>query len=221
MGAAVHPDSAVYKTYKCKPSDQFSGFTWCSIKHPMTGKFGPYDSWVTILHSDANIAVFILQDVIPAYFSPGDVDREIQRLSQRFGQTPRVLNGDARADAPHSVIATWGDVTLTSLDESTMEALRSGETITAGLLIDFLAGSQKSAREGLPVFHLGGSAGYIWAASYDDNGKGRLRITAVNPGLLPEGPGQRAPNDGGDDREPTAQAAHYREEPVPRGRRSR
>ena len=50
----------------------------------MTGRFGPYDSWVTILHSDANIAVFILQDIIPAYFSPGDAEREIQRLSQSF-----------------------------------------------------------------------------------------------------------------------------------------
>ena len=85
------------------------------------------------------------------------------------------------------MIAAWGDVTLTPLDESIMGALRRNETITAGLLIDFLAGSQKSAREGLPVFHLGGGAGYLWAAAYDDNGKGRLRMTAVNPSLLPAG----------------------------------
>ena len=193
MGAAVHPDSAVYKTYKCTPSDQFPGFTWCATKHHMRGKFGPYDSWVTILHSDANILVFILQEIVPAYFSPGDADTEIDRLSQHFGQAARVLNGDSRPDAPHSVIAAWGDVTLTPLDESIMGALRRGETITAGLLIDFLAGSQKSAREGLPVFHLGGGAGYLWAAAYDDNGKGRLRMTAVNPSLLPGGPVEPTP----------------------------
>ena len=80
VGAPVYPDSPSYKAYKCRPSQEFPGFTWCGIKHPMTGKFGPFHSWVTILHSDANTAVFILQDVIPAYFSPGDVDREIQRL---------------------------------------------------------------------------------------------------------------------------------------------
>jgi hypothetical protein len=185
VGAAVHPDSLGYKTYKCRPSDEFPSFTWCAVKHPMTGKFGPYDSWVTILHSDANIAVFILQDVIPAYFSPSDAEREIDRLSQYFGQAARVLTGDPRADAPHSVIAAWGDVTLTPLDESTMEALRRGETITTGLVIDFLADSRKSAREGLPVFRMGGGAGYIWAAKFDDTGKGRLRVTAVNPSLLP------------------------------------
>ena len=188
VGATVHPDSPAYRAYKCRPSDEFPGFTWCAIKHPMAGKFGPYNSWVTILHSDANIVVFILQDVIPAYFSPGDAEREIDRLSKYFGQAARVLTGDSRPDAPHSIIASWGDVTLTPLDESTMEALRRGETITAGLVIDFLADSRKSAREGLPVFHMGGGAGYIWAAKFDDTGKGRLRITAVNPALLPAGP---------------------------------
>ena len=27
LGSAVYPDSAVYKAYKCRPSDQFPGFT--------------------------------------------------------------------------------------------------------------------------------------------------------------------------------------------------
>ena len=148
---------------------------------------------MTILHSDANTAVFILQDVIPAYFAPGDADREIQRLSQYFGQSARVYNSDARADAPRSVIATWGDVTLTPLDQPTLDALSRGETINAGLIIDFLADPRKSARQGLPVFHIGGGSGYIWSAMVDDSGKGRLRITAVNPSLLPERSAEQTP----------------------------
>ena len=89
VGGVVHPDSPIYKAYKCHPSDEFASFTWCAVKHSLSGRFGPYDSWVTILHSDANTAVFILQDVIPAFFSPGEVEREIQRLSQHFGQAAR------------------------------------------------------------------------------------------------------------------------------------
>jgi hypothetical protein len=193
VGSAVYPNSAAYRAYKCRPSDEFPGFTWCASKHPMTGKFGAYDSWVTILHSDTNIAAFILQDIMPAYFSPGNAEREIDRLSQYFGQRARVLTGDPRSDAPHSVIATWGDVTLTPLDEPTMEALRRGETINVGLVIDFLASSRKSAREGMPVFHIGGGAGYIWAAEFDDSGKGRLRITAVDSSLLPASSGEPSP----------------------------
>jgi hypothetical protein len=193
VGNAVFPDSPSYKTYKCRPSEQFAGFTWCGAKRAFSGKAGHYDSWETILHSDANLAVFILQDVIPAYFAPGDVEREIQRLSAHFGQPAKVYNGAPRSDAPHSVIATWGDVTLTQLDQATTDALSRGETITAGLLVDFLGDSRKSAREGLPVFHIGGGAGYIWAAKYDDGGKGRLRVTAVNPSLLPRVTAEQTP----------------------------
>src|SRR5579863_10194610 len=194
VGAAVHPESPVYKTYKCHPSDEFPGFTWCAIKHPLRGKFGPYDSWVTILHSDANTAVFILQDIIPSYFAAGDADREIQRLSQYFGQAARIYRSEPRPDAPHSVIATWGDVTLTPLDQANLDALSRGEVIKVGLVIDFLADSRKSAREGLPVFHIGGGSGYIWAAMFDDGGRGRLRITAVNPSLLPERSVEQTPS---------------------------
>jgi len=207
VGRPVYPDSPTYRAYKCKPSDEFPGFTWCANKQPMVGKFGAFDSWTTILHSNTNIAAFILQDVIPAYFPPGNVERELDRLSHYFGQRPRVLTGDSRSDAPHSLIAAWGDVTLTPLDESTMEALRRGENVTVGLVIDFLANSRKSAREGLPVFRIGGGAGYIWAAEFDDTGKGRLRITAVDPSLLPASAGEQSP--------PTAYAPNPSPAPAP------
>ena len=44
LGATVYPDSPAYKAYTCRPSDQFPGFTWCAIKHPMTAKSGPYNA---------------------------------------------------------------------------------------------------------------------------------------------------------------------------------
>ena len=178
LGAAVYPDSPSYKAYKCRPSQEFPGFTWCGIKHPMTGKFGPFDSWTTILHSDANTAVFILQDIVPAYFSPGDVDREIQRLSLRFGQAARVLNGDARADAPHSVIAAWGAVTLTPLDESTVDELRRGENVTVGLVTDFLGDS------GSPPAKV--CLCSIWAAGRDTSGQpSSMTLERADCGLPP------------------------------------
>jgi hypothetical protein len=83
---------------------------------------------LTILHSSSNTAAAVFQSVNPAHFAPNDAEREIQRLSQRFRQAARIQNGDPRPEAPHSVIATWGEVTLTPLDQLTLDALsRAGQ----------------------------------------------------------------------------------------------
>jgi len=31
VGGIVYPDSAIYMSYKCRPSDDFAGFTWCAV----------------------------------------------------------------------------------------------------------------------------------------------------------------------------------------------
>ena len=181
LGGSIDPNGATYRVYSCRPSEDFSGLTRC-LPNPRTqsGKFGPYTSRVTILHSAANKVVFITQSLIPAFFGAGDVDQEIQRLSQQFGQAARILNADFRPGVPHAILAVWGDVTLTPLDEPTMDALRRGEQIHVGLVTDFLGDAYRSARAGLHVYSLSGGPGYLWSADFDDTGKGSLRRTAVD-----------------------------------------
>ena len=128
----VYPDSAIYKSYTCQPSDDFAGFTWCRVEHREKGIFGPQTAWVTILHSSANSVVLITKVIAPAIFRPGDVDREIQRLSRGFGPA-QTLNADPRPDRPHAVLAAWGAVTLSPLDEAAMDVLGRGEQIHRGL----------------------------------------------------------------------------------------
>ncbi len=188
LGGAVDPDSAGYKTYACRPSVDFPGFSWCSSHHAESGRFGPYTNWLSILHSDAYKMAQISQAVVPAFFKPGDIDREIQRLSQYFGQEARILNAEPRPGAPHATLAVWGAVTLNPLGDATLGALRRGEQIHSGLLADFVGDARKSARLGLPVYSLGGGAGYLWGADFDDSGKGSLRITAVDASALEQRP---------------------------------
>jgi len=38
LGGSVYPESAIYKAYKCRASDDFTGFTWCASSHE-TGQF--------------------------------------------------------------------------------------------------------------------------------------------------------------------------------------
>jgi S1-C subfamily serine protease len=191
LGGEVYPDSAIYKSYACRQSDDFAGFTWCRVHHTKMSKFGRYTSWVTILHSGANKVAFITQAIIPAFFQRDDVDRELQRLSRGFGRPVQILRVDSRPDVPNAVLAAWGAVTLTPLDDAAMGALRRGEQIHRGLIAEFIGDPHKSARIGLPVYSIGGGPGYLWGASFDDAGRGSLRISAVNvseigsPGFAP------------------------------------
>jgi hypothetical protein len=180
LGQAVNPESQSYKAYSCRSSHDFVGFTWCAYHSDRTGKSGSFKDWVTFLHSPSNRLVFITEDIAPAYFAPGDVDREIARISKGFDQTARLLTANASPGFPHAILATWGDVTLTPLNDSALDALRRGEEIHQGLIADFIGDARESARRRLPVFKLGGGPGFIWGASFDDTGKGTLRDSAVD-----------------------------------------
>ena len=52
------------------------------------------------------------------------------------------------------------------------------------MLVGALGDLRVSARQGVPVYSLGGGAGFIWSANYTNSGKGVLRITAVDPSAL-------------------------------------
>jgi hypothetical protein len=175
------PDAAV--GYACHASDDYPGFAWCQWRHAETRKFGPETVWMSVFRSGNNAAVEITQAVDPAFFRQGDVEREIQRLSRDFGQQARVIAVDLPAGG-RAVIAVWGAVTLTPLDSPTLDALRRGAPVHSGLLVGALGDLRVSARQGVPVYSLGGGAGFIWSANYNGSGKGVLRITAVDPSAL-------------------------------------
>jgi len=53
-----------------------------------------------------------------------------------------------------------------------------------GILIDYLGDFQQSIRLNLPVYRVGGGAGFVWAESQDIGGKGRLRFFAIDASAL-------------------------------------
>ena len=183
LGAPLGPPADAAAGYACHASDDYPGFAWCQSHHAESRKFGPETTWMSVFRSQTNAAVEITQAVDPAFFRQGDADREIQRLSRDFGQQARVIAADLPSGG-HAVIAAWGAVTLTPLDSATMDALRSGAPVHSGLLVGALGDLRASARLGLPVYRLGGGAGFIWSANYNSSGKGVLRITAVDPSAL-------------------------------------
>ena len=78
-----------------------------------------------------------------------------------------------------------GPLPSTPLDDEAMEALREGHEIHRGLVAEFIGDAHQSARLGLPVYKIGGGPGFIWGASFDDFGKGSLRLSAVDATGVP------------------------------------
>jgi Caspase domain len=192
LGAPLGPPADAMAGYTCHASEDYPGFSWCQSHHAESRRFGATMIWMSIFRSPADALVEITQAVDPAFFRPGDAEREIQRLSHDFGQQARIIPADLPAGG-HSIIAAWGAVTLTPLDSTNMDALRGGTPVHSGLLLAALGDPRATARLGLQVYGLGGGAGFIWSANYNSSGKGVLRITAVDPSALsPHSPSQPA-----------------------------
>ena len=187
LGALVDIDGD--SRFSCHDSDDFVGFRWCQSHRTESGRFGPHTIWSSILHSNKNQAVYVTEAIVPATFSQGDSDAELQRLSQMFAQPANIIPPPPQLGARHAILATWGQVTLSELDPGTIQALRNGDPIHRGVLADFLGDPRKSARAGLPVYSIGGGPGYIWNADYDDSGHGALRLTTCDASQFSPGAG--------------------------------
>jgi hypothetical protein len=86
----------------------------------------------------------------------------------------------ARPGLPKGTLATWGQVVLEPIVGDEIRLLGEGKPLSKGIPIDFIGDFARSARQGLPVYRLGGGAGFVWAASYNETGRGTLRFSAVD-----------------------------------------
>lgn len=184
LGDTVNFGSQVYSDYRCESSSQFSGFLWCSRRVQAQNRNGQFTKNYTLAHDRDGRAEYINLSFDPAFFNPFEAYAEIQRLNSKFRETANVTNFQRRGGLPDSVIAVWGDIALEPLTPNAIGALAMGQSPNAGILIDFLGQLRESARRNLPIYRITGTAGYIWSASFDANGIGHLRLTAINPEAL-------------------------------------
>ena len=181
LGAQFRPE----RDYQCKPSIQFADVTWCLRKKPGRASRGSFVSTTSILQAPGGAVAYVNREVEPAFFGSDDFQNEINRLTTRFGERARVMRLPTRGGLPNAVIASWGGVELEQLDDNVVATLASeGSPPRLGLLVDYLGDLRKSAQLGLPIFRLGGGAGYLWSASSDYSGRGHLRFLEVDASAL-------------------------------------
>jgi hypothetical protein len=179
VGTQLDFGSASYREYKCSPSDQFDGFIWCQKARTDKERRGSYIAGYSLLHSqDGNIS-YINRSQEPAVLNLKEAELNIQQYSRKIGESPRIMKMPHRSGLPDGVIAVWGKITLEPLDQESIKILANGKSPRKGFLIDYLRNFTRSAQEGLPIYRIDGGPGFIWAASFDQKGRGTLRLAAV------------------------------------------
>ena len=179
IGTQLNFGSASYREYKCSPSDQFDGLTWCQKTRSDKERRRSYTAAYSLLHSrDGNI-LYINRTQEPAFVNPKEVEVNIQRYSRKIGESPRIMKMPHRGSLPDGLIAVWGKITLEPLDQESIKTLADGKNPRKGFLIDYLRDFTRSAKQGLPIYRIDGGPGFIWAASFDQKERGTLRLAAV------------------------------------------
>src|SRR5262249_51264624 len=107
LGATVKFGSSAYREYKCGPSDQFDGFTWCLKTRKEKERRGKFNATYSILHSRDGVAVYINRYQEPAFFGTSEADDDIQRYSRKIGETPRITRMPQQAGLPNGILASW------------------------------------------------------------------------------------------------------------------
>jgi uncharacterized protein len=183
LGGRVAIGSPSYLEYRCNPSEQFTGLTWCQRRRQDAAPRGPYISTTTILHSADGTALYVNRYLEPAFFAGNEALDDVRRLAIKYGE-PRYMTAPPVANAPRTLMVSWGGVELHPLDRARLDDLAAGREVRAGILIDHIGNFQRSAAIGLPVYRVTGGPGYIWAASWDQAGRGTLRFLTIDPSKL-------------------------------------
>jgi multidrug efflux pump subunit AcrA (membrane-fusion protein) len=208
LGSRVKSDSAAYREYKCGPSEQFDGFTWCQKTRRESERRGSFETTYSILRSKDGTIVYVNRNQQPAFFDASEADRDIQNYSRKFGGSPRITKMPRRSGSSDAILATWGKVELEPLDNESIRLLGGGKSPKKGFLVDFVGNFARSAQEGLPIYRIIGGAGFVWVGSFDQKGRGTLRFAAVDASALQPGPVAPQPPAArqNDDQEPSRKA---------------
>jgi hypothetical protein len=182
LGSKVAFESTAYLQYHCVPSQAFEGFVWCTKASNDKEGRGRFEVWSSILHARDGTVAYVNR-YQTAYWAANEVANEIQRYSRQIGEEPHIIQLPARPGLPQGTLASWGTVVLEPILGDELRLLAENKPLEKGIGIDFIGNFTKSARRGLPIYRLAGGAGFVWAASYNQTGRGTLRFSAVDASM--------------------------------------
>ena len=184
LGTELSYDSASYGEYRCSPSNQFDGLTWCQKTRIGRSDTATY----SLLHSREGSILYINRSQELAFLNAKKVEEDIKQSSSKLGELPRVIRMPHRGGFPDGVIAVWGKVTLEELDQDSIKVLADRKSLKKGLLIDFLGNFVRSAKAGLRSTALMVVQALFGQQVFGQKGRGVLRLAVdASKFLLPSG----------------------------------
>ena len=192
LGNNVGVGSSDYRDFTCAPVQQYPGFTGCQRQTAERSRRRRILESTSFLHAPDGSAVYIDQNLDPVAMDENDANDEISRLSESLGKATLYPTQSTKG-VPSGLIATWGAVSLQPLDPARTAALAAGTDDKPGILLDTIGNPQRSAQLSLPLYRLGGGAGYVWMANWNGRGRGVLRMLAIDASRLPGAAAEPSP----------------------------
>ena len=159
LGSRVQFDGTDYREYKCSPSEQFAGYTWCQKTRQEKDRRGSLTVANSLLHSQDGSVFYVNRFQEPAFFTPNEADAAIRQYSTKFGEKAEIKRLPRQQGRPEGTLATWGKVVLEPLDSGSINTVAAGKSPKIGFLVDFIGDFARSAKEGLPIYRVTGGAG--------------------------------------------------------------
>src|SRR5437667_9770901 len=100
VGAKLNFDNASYREFKCSPSEQFDGLTWCQKTRTDVGRRGPYTTGYSILHSTDGNVFYVNRSQEAAFSNQAEAQADIKRYSRSIGESPQIMKMPHRSGLP-------------------------------------------------------------------------------------------------------------------------
>jgi tetratricopeptide (TPR) repeat protein len=185
LGENIPLTGSTYRSYACKPSEAFEGYTWCQRVKPRDTFAGRGLLSTTIMHAPDGTAIYLMANIAPVSIDRNTVQKEIEELAKEIGGPPsKVEWATPRSRGPTSVIAVWGQLGVQQLTADQVATVAAGRILERSVLVDRLGDLVRSARSGFPIYRLSGGAGYLYSASFDDSGRGHRHYLAADISAL-------------------------------------
>jgi tetratricopeptide (TPR) repeat protein len=181
LGDRVSSSGSTYRSYTCKPSDDFAEASRCERTRETRANRVSSVSSDTLIHAQDGTVLYVMSNIAPLSLTRRAVESEIDALAQNMNERPaKVMWFPEDQGPPTSVIAIWGQVKLQELGYDPLSMLEEGKSPHLGVLVDTLGDLQRSAKQNLPVYRITGGPGFVYAASFGGNNQGHRHILAVD-----------------------------------------